>query len=119
MNAIRDQYASWNWCFGKTPKFSITKSFQIPYDLQNEPGIPGEVKITMTVENGKIIDIVLCLPPSMANEGFTAEGSVISELVGQRFSEHAIYTLEKLLSMMKSDTDRFVTECLKQVVISA
>lgn len=72
----------------------------------------------MTVEEGKITDIVICLPPSMATEGLT-EGSVISGLIGQRFSEHALYTLEQLLSDVKSDTDRFVTECLKQVMISA
>lgn len=119
MNAIHDTYASWNWCFGRTPKFNITKSFQIPECIQHDQGISGEIKITMTVEHGKITDIILCLPPSMANEGLATEGTVISELVGQRFSEHAMYTLERLLSTMKSDTDRFVTECLKQVMISA
>lgn len=119
LNAIRDQYASWNWCYGKTPKFDITKSFQIPDGLLSEQGTSGEVKISMTVENGKITDIIICLPPSMANEGLETEGSVITRLIGQRFSENTLYTLERLLSAMKSDTDRFVTECLKQVMISA
>lgn len=85
----------------------------------NEDGISGEVKVTLTVEQGKITDIVMCLPPSMASEALTVEGSFMSPLIGQRFSENALCTLEQLLSNVKSDTDRFVTECLKKVMISA
>lgn len=119
LQAIRNHYASWDWCFGKTPKFDITKSFEIPSGLLNENGVSGEVKITLTVEKGKITDIIICLPPSMATAGLTTDGTALSELIGQRFSENALCTLEKLLRMMKSDTDRFVTECLKQVMTSA
>lgn len=114
LNTIREQYEGWDWCYGKTPKFNITKSFRIPDGIVDEYGISGEVKVTMTVEYGKITDIVVCLPQAMASEG-----TVVSGLIGQRFSEHVLYTLEQMLSNVKSDTDRFVTECLKQVMISA
>lgn len=119
MNAIRNKFASWQWCFGKTPTFNISKIFRIPNGLVNDQGISGEaIRVTMTVEAGKITDVILNLPPAIANDDYTVEQG-ISGLIGQRFSEHTLYALELLLGGVKTETDRFVTDCLRQVMFSA
>ncbi|KAJ8945600.1 hypothetical protein NQ314_009125 [Rhamnusium bicolor] len=118
LDEIRDQYVSWDWCFGKTPKFNISKSFAVPESLVDSFGAPGNVKVTMTVEHGRINDVTLFVPPSLYSSGFAGEADVVTSLIGQKFSEEALDGLEGLLSSLVNDKDRFVTECLKQVMTS-
>lgn len=82
-------------------------------------GTTGEVKVTMVVEGGRIIDVILYVPPGLAANGFTGEASVVTSLIGHKFSEYSLQTLEHLLGGLENEKDRFVTECLKQVMIAA
>lgn len=59
LNAIKDTFASWDWCYGKTPKFSITKS------VQHKSGAGDlDLKVKLDVEKGHIEDITLVIPNS-------------------------------------------------------
>lgn len=29
LSELRDNFGSWDWCFGKTPKFSVQKNVQL------------------------------------------------------------------------------------------
>lgn len=118
LDEIRDQYSSWDWCYGKTPKFNISRSFMVPDSLVNSFGSAGDLKVTLTVEHGKISDVTLYVPPGFTSSGFTGEANVITTLVGHKFSEETLNRLEILLGGLASDKDRFVTECLKQVMTS-
>ncbi|KAJ8923477.1 hypothetical protein NQ315_010055 [Exocentrus adspersus] len=118
LNEIRDQYVSWDWCYGKTPKFHISKSFTVPESLAHSFGSPCDLKVTMTVEQGKIVDVTLFVPQNISPEGFAGEANVVTSLIGQRFSEEALNSLEVLLSGLVNDKDKFVTECLRQVMSS-
>lgn len=55
--AIREQFASWDWRFGKTPKFSILKTIQLKCDGKDQ-----DVQLKIVVEAGLIADIMLILP---------------------------------------------------------
>lgn len=117
LNAIRNTYSSWNWCYGKTPKFDITKTFLVPGALiHNKTGSSGNLKITMTVENGRISDITMFVPYGFNSLGFTGEAKVIHELKGKKFSVEAFEDLEASLGSFLDEKDKFVTECLKQVM---
>lgn len=56
LNEIHDQYTSWEWRFGKTPKFSVLKTIQLKCNSKEQ-----NVQLKITVDGGIIIDIVLVL----------------------------------------------------------
>ncbi|KAG5895055.1 hypothetical protein JTB14_021022 [Gonioctena quinquepunctata] len=119
LDKIRDQLASWEWCFGKTPKFNITKSFKVPEALVSGEEMCEDLKVTMIVEHGKIIDLILYVPSGFLFDGSAGNANVIKSLVGHRFSEDAFSSLESLLDDLVSEEEKFVTQCLKQVMTSA
>lgn len=45
---------SWDWIYGKTPKFTITKDF-----FQNIQGEPHNLKVNIVIEKGIIEDLTL------------------------------------------------------------
>lgn len=118
LDEIRDQFVGWDWCYGKTPKFNISKSFAVPESLAHSYGATGDVKVTMAVEQGRISDVTLLVPPGLSPECITGEVNVVTSLIGQKFSEEALDSLEGLLSGLVNDKDKFVTECLRQVMSS-
>jgi lipoyltransferase 1 len=115
---IRTNLQSWNWRFGKTPKFTISRSFTVPDNLLINTDVPDDLKVTMIVEGGKIMDVNLFVPPGLVASGFTGNVNVITSLVGHRFSEEALDNLEWSLGALISDKDKFVTDCVRQVMQS-
>ncbi|CAH1103532.1 unnamed protein product [Psylliodes chrysocephalus] len=118
LNEIRNELTSWDWHYGKTPKFDITKSFKIPEYLQENYGINEDLKVTLVVEHGKISDISLYVPPGLSANGFSGNANVITSLIGHTFSDDALNSLESMIGGLVSEKDRFVSECLKQVMTS-
>ncbi|XP_056646874.1 lipoyltransferase 1, mitochondrial isoform X2 [Diorhabda sublineata] len=118
LTEIRNQLVSWEWHYGKTPKFNITKSFKIPDSLVEGYGISEDLRVTMVVENGKINDISLYVPPGISSQGFSGNVNVITSLIGHKFSEATLGSLEMMISGLVNEKDRFVSECLKQVMTS-
>ncbi|XP_060537425.1 lipoyltransferase 1, mitochondrial-like isoform X2 [Cylas formicarius] len=120
LKEIQDYYTSWDWCYGNTPKFHITQSFPVPGGLiHNTSGTCADVKVTMTVESGKISDITLFVPEGFSSFGFTGEAKVVTGLKGKRFSINAFNELENSLDSLLDEKERFVTECVRQVMTSA
>lgn len=71
LNKIREEYESWDWRFGRTPKFSVSRIFDVPDNLlgdfveQNIPKMEQDSKqltISMNVERGLINDVHLSVP---------------------------------------------------------
>nr|XP_023023061.1 lipoyltransferase 1, mitochondrial isoform X2 [Leptinotarsa decemlineata] len=116
LNKIREQLTSWEWCYGKTPKFNISKSFKVPDCLVNGHGECEDLKVTMVVDQGKINDITLFIPSGLLFDGSSGNVDMLRSLVGHRFTEEALNSLENLLNDLVSDKEKFVTECVKQVM---
>ncbi|EFA10961.1 lipoyl amidotransferase LIPT1, mitochondrial [Tribolium castaneum] len=114
---IRDNLQGWQWRFGKTPKFTISRSFTVPEHLISQD-VPDDLKVTMVVEGGKISDVNLYVPPGLVANGFSGNVNVITSLIGHKFSEEALDNLEWSLGALGSDKDKFVTDCVKQVMQS-
>nr|CAD7448582.1 unnamed protein product [Timema bartmani] len=122
----REELASWDWRFGKTPKFQVTRSFRVPEELTEDSMADEELRIKLDINNGIIEDITLQIPPGfMSASGFHGDASVITNLRGQRFSEEAVIFLEKSLNDVKKTgnhlemeayKNEFVVNCVKQVM---
>lgn len=70
LDKIREEFVSWAWRFGKTPKFSVTRSFPVPSVMARQSevnfnGINEELAISLEVVKGVIEDVTLKIPPSM------------------------------------------------------
>lgn len=76
------------------------------------------MKVTMIVEHGRICDVTVFVPAGLSPECFTREVNVVTHLIGQKFSEEALNGLEESLSGLLNEKDKFVTECLRQVMSS-
>jgi len=120
---LRAEFASWDWRFGKSPKFSVTRTFQVPQELLGKDEVTNqELSITIDVNKGMVEDVMLMVPPGLkAAKGFSGQAEVVTTLKGQRFSEEAITMLQRALSELESPDqtrNEFVVDCMRQVVTS-
>lgn len=117
---LRNKFSDWKWCYGETPKFTVTKSFSVPNEFLN--GVNGDLHITMAVEHGRISDVSLHIPSGLLSTGFTGTANVITGLKHQKFSEDAINALQLSLCGNEygflDDKDKFITDCVRQIMTS-
>ena len=59
LRVIKERLQSWDWCYGATPKFTMSKSFH-----------NGDVNISVMVEDGRIGDVNLYLSSSFPTSAF-------------------------------------------------
>lgn len=76
LNEIRETFASWDWRFGKTPKFAVQKSLS----LKSEGDQQHEMKVKVDVEKGRIHEINLLIP---GQEPIP----VVSNMIGKPYME--------------------------------
>ncbi|XP_067008344.2 lipoyl amidotransferase LIPT1, mitochondrial isoform X2 [Anabrus simplex] len=131
LNKLRNEFQSWDWRYGKTPKFQVKRSFKVPQELIEETDVAEqELEICLDVNKGIIDDVTLTVPPGLkSTNGVHGEIRVVTSLRGRRFSEDAIITVENSLHDMRIQEDdmqreaarknQFVMNCMKQVMKSA
>lgn len=124
---LKNDLVSWDWCFGRTPMFTVSRSFPVPIGLLAPSKVYSatqELVINMTVEKGLINDVTLSIPPGLIESGFHGEASVITHLKGKRFTSEALNALQDAMltrhhvSDVKEldDKEQFVAKCFDQVV---
>ena len=123
LDKLRAEFASWDWRFGKSPKFTVTRTFQVPQELLGKDELTDqELSITIDVNKGMVEDVMLMVPHGLkAAKGFSGQAEVVTSLKGQRFSEEAITMLQRALSELESPDhtrNEFVVDCMRQVVTS-
>lgn len=123
LDKLRAELTSWDWRFGKSPKFNVTRTFQVPQELLGKDELRNEeLSITIDVNKGMVEDVMLMVPPGLkAANGFSGQAQVVTSLKGQRFSEEAVTILQKALSELESPEqtrNEFVVDCVRQVVKS-
>lgn len=115
---IVDTLKDWEWCYGKTPKFTISRTYSVPPQLVTTPiNINEYVTVTITVEKGRISDVSLYLPPGLSSTGFSGDANVITNLKGKKFTEDIFLGLESSLGG-SDNSDKFATEGEQQVMTS-
>lgn len=110
LDKIRANLAEWEWCFGRTPKFTVTKSFIIPSKfLVNERD--QKLGVIITVENGRIGDVQLNDSTGL----FSLEALMINRLRECKFTPE---TVDGLIQSLLEEKYKFVSECVRQVMTS-
>lgn len=127
---IKNELQSWDWCFGRTPAFTVSRRFSVPRQLLEPTKLysaPQELIINMKVEKGLINDVTLKIPPGLIESGYHGEASVVTHLKGKRFTSEALNAVQSALQNSKGEADskipqklgakeQFVAKCFDQVV---
>uniref|UniRef100_A0A182WZY6 BPL/LPL catalytic domain-containing protein n=1 Tax=Anopheles quadriannulatus TaxID=34691 RepID=A0A182WZY6_ANOQN len=84
---LRENFASWDWRFGKTPNFSVQKTIQLK---STTAAHQQEMKVKVDVEKALIKEISLILPN---HEPIP----VVSDMVGRAYSEDCFHGIAEAL----------------------
>lgn len=87
ISELRENFSSWDWRIGKTPKFSVQKSIQLKSESgadQSQQQPQQEMKVKVDVERGLIQEISLLVP---GQEPIP----VVSSLVGKPYMEDCFH----------------------------
>ncbi|XP_034949986.1 lipoyltransferase 1, mitochondrial [Chelonus insularis] len=93
LNQLRSEFKSWQWNYGKSPKFTINRLLKVPVITKKttttDP-IANEhyhlLNLTIQVKNGIVEDIKLGLPSDLVQETTNPEASVISNFRGTKYN---------------------------------
>ncbi|XP_052888404.1 lipoyltransferase 1, mitochondrial isoform X2 [Anopheles moucheti] len=83
---LRENFASWEWRFGKTPNFSVQKTIQLKSAGEHQ----HEMKVKVDVEKALIKEISLVLPN---HEPIP----VVSDMVGRMYNEDCFHGIAEAL----------------------
>ncbi|XP_015121642.1 lipoyltransferase 1, mitochondrial isoform X2 [Diachasma alloeum] len=100
LDKLKDDFQSWEWNYGRCPKFTVTRDLKIPADSTNstDNGPFHQLKLTLEVKNGIVEDIKLSLPPDVLSNAASQDASVITHLRGAKY-DHDI--TEKIISALE------------------
>ncbi|XP_076160456.1 lipoyltransferase 1 isoform X2 [Ptiloglossa arizonensis] len=82
LNKLIDEFHSWEWNYGKTPKFIITRVL----DVYIEDDKVYRFNLTLEIQNGIIEEIKMRLPAGLVSNDFSHDASVITNLRGTRYN---------------------------------
>lgn len=91
ITAICENFKSWDWIFGKTPKFSISNYIKLAKDSTRI--IYGDTFISVSIDAGRISNITLNTTFEKPYEALNGEKNITGSLKGYRFSEDVLNIL--------------------------
>lgn len=114
VGSMADELRSWNWAFGKTPKFSVETLLELT-DEQHATRCSAELR--MEVKGGRVEVCRLEVPPDWLPERLSIQLSEV--LVGERFCPHGAAAAITELLRSESGRTRARLQNLCEVVLAA
>lgn len=112
INQFINEFCSWDWNFGKTPKFTVTRTFDVP---TNDDKM-HRLNLSLEMQNGIVEEIKMNLPAGLVSTN-DQDVSVISNLRGTRYNHEVtekiiseigkIVTLNTIQSIDENNVRRF------------
>lgn len=81
LDKLTSAFRSWEWNYGKTPKFIVTRILDVP--AQN--GKVHRLNLILEIQNGIVEEIKMSLPTGLVPKDFSRDASVITNLRGTRY----------------------------------
>ncbi|KYN41765.1 Lipoyltransferase 1, mitochondrial [Trachymyrmex septentrionalis] len=76
------EFRSWDWNFGRTPKFIVTRTLDFPA----HDGKIYRLNLSLEVQNGFVEEIRMSLPAGLVSTDFAQDASVISNIRGTKYN---------------------------------
>ncbi|TMW42988.1 hypothetical protein DOY81_011930 [Sarcophaga bullata] len=89
---LRKEFSSWEWIFGKTPKFAVEKELALKADDEKQL----KMKLTVEVDKGLMSDITIALPSG-------ERLPVVSHLQNKPYNERNFNGIIKALKLVSTD----------------
>ncbi|CAL7947505.1 unnamed protein product [Xylocopa violacea] len=86
LNKLISEFSSWEWNYGKTPKFTVTRVLDVP----TQDNKVHRFNLTLEIQNGIIEEIKMRLPVGLVTNDFSQDASVITNLRGTRYDHEVI-----------------------------
>lgn len=80
LNKLIAQFRSWGWNFGKTPKFTVSRTLKVPHNDK-----VYELNLRLKVRNGIVEEVRMILSDELASADFDQEASIVTNLCGTRY----------------------------------
>ncbi|XP_046838246.1 lipoyltransferase 1, mitochondrial isoform X3 [Vespa crabro] len=94
IDKLREEFCSWEWIYGRTPQFSITKDFDMPAPNGNL----YRVNLTLEIQKGIIEEIRMSLPANLASPDLNQNANVLTNLRGMRYDSDIMDNIIALIS---------------------
>ncbi|XP_047356063.1 lipoyltransferase 1, mitochondrial isoform X3 [Vespa velutina] len=94
IDKLREEFCSWEWIYGRTPQFSITKDFDMPAPNGNL----YRVNLTLEIQKGIIEEIRMSLPANLASSNLNQNANVFTNLRGMRYDSNIMDNIIALIS---------------------
>jgi len=112
LEKIRSNYEHWDWVFGKTPEFTMSKSCSVPQDVHKDisTGDIPEIKCEMVVKGGRVKTFTIEQPFGMMDPDLC-----ISHLIeGKQLTNDILDCVNQLeLNDVKKT---FLSNCIEKMV---
>ncbi|XP_015585573.1 lipoyltransferase 1, mitochondrial [Cephus cinctus] len=82
IDKLTEEFRSWDWTYGRTPKFSVVRILQMP----SRSGEVHQLNLTLEVCNGIVQQVKLSLPSGLVPKDFDKDASVVTNLQGTRYT---------------------------------
>lgn len=82
IDKFASEFRSWDWNFGKSPKFTVTRTLDFPA----HDGKIYRLNLSLEVQNGIVEEIRMSLPAGLVSTNFAQDASVISNIRGTRYN---------------------------------
>lgn len=109
---IRNNYESWDWVFGKTPEFTINKSFSIPLEIHDDVSTADlpHIECEMVIKSGKVKTFKVTQPFGMMDPDFCIshllEGKFLTSDIVWRIGQTEISQIKKT----------FLSNCIAKMI---
>nr|ACO15151.1 Lipoyltransferase 1, mitochondrial precursor [Caligus clemensi] len=113
LDDIKKELQGYNWVFGKTPKFRVVRTFQLPENLMPEiSGTSPSIGFELVVEKGFVIDVKIALPRGMLDPDY----DLANILYGQPFTKNLPQLVEASLDSVFDEKKNFLMECVQESI---
>ncbi|XP_061387233.1 lipoyltransferase 1, mitochondrial-like [Musca vetustissima] len=92
INALREEFSSWDWVLGKTPKFSVEKELALKADNDKQL----KMKLIVEVDKGLMTDIGIEMPSG-------ERVPVVSQLQNKPYNEKNLNGIISALKLVSTD----------------
>ncbi|XP_015171843.1 PREDICTED: lipoyltransferase 1, mitochondrial [Polistes dominula] len=94
IDKLREQFSSWEWTYGRTPDFTVTKTFDVPAPNGNL----YRLDLTLEIQKGIVEEIRMSLPANLASSDYNQNTNLLNNLRGMKYDSDVMDNIIALIS---------------------
>lgn len=110
---MTSEFRSWDWNFGKTPKFTVTRTLKVA----DHDGKMHHVNLHVEIQKGIVEEVKINLADGLSSVDLDEDASVINNFCGARYNHKIIENIIAAINC-KTVTLRTQVEDKSDVVVT-